>query len=194
VLGFVERQRFDDPADPSSDGAHHPLAEQLRRLRELRDRPETWELRVDERGLGEAVAARRILSEGDRIVASEHLERSHAEPEFVHALKAEIANCEEIRAEFAQGNYMSFETAETVWGPIESALNWATRVEGLLREKAPQWFPDFPTRRVRDSERAGAGLVHGRAGGGDAGGAGASSRPDHQGSTVSGGSRHRFRG
>jgi hypothetical protein len=143
VFGVVERQRFGDPDDPAPDGLSGALAQRLQRLRALRDRLEMWELRVDQRQLSKAVSERRARDAGDLIITAEHRARSAVEPEFIHALTAEIAHCQDIRAVFAAGNFLPFATAETVWGPIGDALDWAMRVEGLLREKAPQWLPEF---------------------------------------------------
>ena len=143
VFGLAERQRFGDPDNPSPDALSDALAERLRRLRELRDRPESWELRVDEGQLSEAMAERRTLDEGDRIVTAERRGRFEIDPELVHALEAEVENGQDIIDLFADAAYDPSYTAVEVPEPMEAAIRWATRVERSLRESALRWLPEF---------------------------------------------------
>jgi hypothetical protein len=66
VFGEAERQRVLE-AGPASGEFSETLNARLARLRELRDRQQTWELQVTERGLRRAAADRRWLSPDDRI-------------------------------------------------------------------------------------------------------------------------------
>ena len=70
VFGAVERQRFDDPYDPPGVGLARELDDRVRRLRNLRDRPETWDLRVAHCELHRAIDDRRWLSPADKILVA----------------------------------------------------------------------------------------------------------------------------
>jgi hypothetical protein len=58
-------------------------------------------------------------------------------------LMEEFRRGDEMAQHFLDQMYSTDATAETVWGPIDDALSWARRVEGILRVEAPEWLPDF---------------------------------------------------
>lgn len=73
VLGAIERQRFTDPPPPPNvlefeTAVESALKHRLNWLRDLRDRPETWNVQVDAEGLQAAINQRRALSDQERII------------------------------------------------------------------------------------------------------------------------------
>jgi hypothetical protein len=76
VFGVTERQRFLESYEREQT-IRESLDTRLERLADLRDRPETWRLRVDRDGLRAASAERRLRSPGDLIVeAAAGIDRS----------------------------------------------------------------------------------------------------------------------
>jgi hypothetical protein len=63
VFGSHERQEFEEP----SDGY---VKERLAKVADLRRRPETWDIKVDRRGLDAAKATRRAHSPADKILTA----------------------------------------------------------------------------------------------------------------------------
>ena len=68
VFGPLERQRFRENYDPPPRDRREALEHRIRRLADLRDHPERWELQVDEAGLEAAAEARRARDEAEQIV------------------------------------------------------------------------------------------------------------------------------
>jgi hypothetical protein len=68
VFGGTERQRFLQRYEPPDPSIHAVLADRLKRLADLRDRPETWRLQVDGEGFRQAVSKRRSFAPDERIV------------------------------------------------------------------------------------------------------------------------------
>lgn len=72
VFGPVERQRFNEAYPPDPTTLSRNLQDHLRRLADLRDRPQSWQLLVGMEGLRKAAAERRFRDPGDRIVEAWH--------------------------------------------------------------------------------------------------------------------------
>jgi hypothetical protein len=70
VFGGLEHQRFLEPLPQSTGSLMNTVNGRLSRLRALRDRPETWELQVDEASLQRLVDERRSLDPAQRIFAA----------------------------------------------------------------------------------------------------------------------------
>lgn len=59
VFGATERQRFNEPYEPPPTTLARNVEDHVRRLRDLRDRRETWRLQVNAEGLRKAINERR---------------------------------------------------------------------------------------------------------------------------------------
>ncbi len=68
TLGSVERQRFNAAFEPPPTTLDRNLRDHLRRLADIRDRPETWKLFVDRDEAEIAAHERRVLADWEGVV------------------------------------------------------------------------------------------------------------------------------
>jgi hypothetical protein len=68
VFGETERQRFESDGPEVLSTLRQSADLRIRALERLRDHPEDWQIQADGQELEEAIASRRRLSPGDRIV------------------------------------------------------------------------------------------------------------------------------
>lgn len=87
VFGTIERQRFDEPYGPPPATLERNLADRLKRLAGLRDRPRDWTIQVNAEGLRKASQERRHRSVADQIVEAESRREDSAAPGQRSSLK-----------------------------------------------------------------------------------------------------------
>jgi hypothetical protein len=121
ILGPRERQRFLEFDGPSPADRAEALKHHLRRLAELRDRPESWpRLRVDEDGLADAVQKRRFRTLGEQIA-----EADIDQPEPTAAeLAATKAHARHVVGELSRSD-------DTVARALQQGRWWNVQVTGL---------------------------------------------------------------
>jgi hypothetical protein len=151
VFGSLERQRFDEDYDPTPETFAGSLDHRLRRLADLRDRPESWELRVGFDGLQRAGKTRRHRSQAERIVeAFDDPADEAAVPkpllqirgdlaQFLNRLSSYLRGWTEFRFGPTQAVSADPETGE----PRTRSLELSPELAAYEREHRQQWFKEF---------------------------------------------------
>lgn len=142
VFGRVERQRFDQAYDPPPMTTDRNLADRVKRLEDLRDRPHTWELQVDAEGLRGAMEDRRASLPEDRIVTAGRVPAV----DRVQLLREAYQVGNKLRQQLVWGDGAPAtpeEAAEAQQRAKDKARKWAQETWEMLGEHWPPHERDF---------------------------------------------------